>query len=69
MVDGTGPEIVAVLDDGRDGQEFQGIPGIKQENLRDLDWDGVLITMVDGYDAAEAALKALGVSDAEIWRL
>ena len=69
MVDGTGPEIVAVLEDGQDGREFHGIPAITQGHLDDLDWDGVLITSVDEYDAAEAALKELGVSDDAIWRL
>ena len=69
MVDGTGPEIVAVMDESEDGREFHGIPAIKQGQLGDVDWDGVLITTVDGYDAAEAALKGLGVAEEAIWRL
>ena len=69
MVDGTGPEIVGVLDESEDGQEFHGVPRIKREQLNDLAWDGVLITSVDGYDAAEAQLKDLGVQEEAIWRL
>ena len=47
IVDGTGPEMVAVLDEGQDGREFHGIPAVKQEHLQELDWDGVLITSGD----------------------
>ncbi len=69
MVDGAGPEIVAVLDEREDGQDFHGIPAIKRGHLQDLDWDGVLITTVDGYDAAEETLRRSGVQEEAIWRL
>ena len=58
-----------MLDDREDGHEFHGIPTARTSILRDLDWDGVLITAVDGYDAAEDALRKLGVAEEAIWRL
>ena len=57
MADGAGPEVVGVVDDAHSGREFHGVPGVKAHQLKDLEWDGVLITALDDFEGVEERLQ------------
>ncbi len=69
MADGAGPEVVGVVDDAHDGREFHGVPVVKSSQLKDLEWDGVLITALEDFEGAEERLRGVGVAQEAIWKL
>ena len=69
MVDGDGVAVVGVVDDAHGSGVFSGMPVVKSWELRDLAWDGVLITALEDFEGAEARLEELGVSQEAIWKL
>ena len=69
MVDGDGVTVVGVVDDAHGAGVFNGMPVVKSWELRDLAWDGVLITALEDFEGAEARLQKLGVSQEAIWKL
>ena len=46
-----------------------GAPVIKEAQVQDACWDGILITSLEGIEEAEAQLVQLGVSEDAIWTL
>jgi len=65
----NGIEIVGILDEGCEDQEFNGLPLLKAADLQHRSWDGVLITALENLDAAEQHLKKAGVTAAKVWKL
>jgi len=69
LADGKGIEVVGVVDDEYDGQDFQGVPLFKNEQLQDVMWDGILITTLEDLEKAEERLLDAGVALEAIWKL
>ena len=63
LTDFKGPEIVGVVDEGYEGYEghaFHGVPVLKEAQVQDACWDGVLITALEEIEEAESQLVQLG---------
>ena len=69
MVNGEGVEVVGVVDDAYEGREFHGMVVVKGLQLKELKWDGVLITTLNRLDEAEERLRDFGVREKVIWKL
>jgi DNA-binding MarR family transcriptional regulator len=69
LVEGYGIEIVGVLDREYVGARFNGLPLLQGEDMRDEEWDGVLITALEDLDEVEAQLRDWGLPEEKIWRL
>ncbi|MDA0747514.1 MAG: winged helix-turn-helix transcriptional regulator [bacterium] len=69
MADQEAVEIIGVVDDAYDGQEFHGMPVIKSGQLPELVWDGVLITVLENIEEAEMRIHQAGVAQDVIWTL
>ena len=61
--------ILGIIDGDFDAQEFNGIPVIHPRKLNELQFDGVLITSLDGFEEAEYHLQNLSVAKEKIWKL
>ena len=64
-----GPEITGVIDDSYDEPDFHGVPVVLNEHLHSVEWDGVLVTVLEDIKEAEARLYELGVPEKAIWIL
>ena len=64
-----GIEVVAIADDGFDGDAFGGIPLVAEDTLDSPDWDGVLVTGLNDLDEADRRLRELGVPESKVWHL
>ena len=62
-----GIEVVGVL--AGDGDQLPGVPLMQSEDLRVVEWDGVLITALEELDGVEAQLRDWGLPENKIWRL
>jgi len=69
LVDGNGIEVVGVVDSQYAEDRFNGLPVLQSEDLEDVEWDGVLITALDGVEEVEAQLRDWGLPEERIWRL
>lgn len=62
-------EVVGILDEQCQDQQFGGLPLLKATDLKKLKWDGVLITALDNLGRAESYLGQAGVAANRIWKL
>lgn len=69
LVDGNGIEVVGVVDHGFDEDRFDGLLMLQGEDLGELEWDGLLITALEGLEEVEAQLRDWGLPEERIWRL
>ena len=69
LVQGNGIEVVGVLDCDSEEREFGGVPIVDENGLDDLEWDGMLITALDGLDAVDRQIVELGLLESKVWRL
>ena len=69
LVDGNGIEVVGIVDDGFGEDRFDGVSVLHGEDLGELEWDGLLITALEGLEEAEAQLRDWGLPEERIWRL
>jgi DNA-binding MarR family transcriptional regulator len=69
MVDGYGIEVVGVIDRNFIQTRYNGLPGLDSEDLREIEWDGVLISALEGLEEVEAHLRDWGIAEEQIWRL
>ncbi|MBI3252228.1 MAG: winged helix-turn-helix transcriptional regulator [Candidatus Omnitrophica bacterium] len=65
----NGIEVIGILDEHYQDQEFSGLPLLKAADLQKDEWDGVLITALENLDQAERYLKEAGVTAAKVWKL
>jgi DNA-binding MarR family transcriptional regulator len=64
-----GIEVVAIVDDSFDSDVFSGVPLVSEEELKTLELDGVLITVLNDLDIADLRLRELGVPESKVWHL
>ena len=69
LVQGSGIEVVGVIDRNSLESEFEGLPLLSPNSLNSLKWNGVLITVLDDLEATEIWLGKCGIAEAKIWRL
>ncbi len=69
IVNGEPVEVVGVVDDEFEGQEFHGVPVVKSGQMGDLEWEGILITDPDDLDGIEKRLEGMKVPTKAVWRL
>ncbi len=69
VVHQDGIEVVAVADDGFDGEAFGGVPLVSEQELKTLVLDGVLITVLNDLDVADLRLRELEVPESKVWHL
>ena len=69
LVGGNGIRVVGVFDDHYGEPEFQGVPVVDSEKLRELEWDGMLVTALDDIDRLDGQKDQLGIPDSKVWRL
>jgi DNA-binding MarR family transcriptional regulator len=60
-------EIVGIVDASCVGQNFQEVPIISQDEILGQEWDGLLITALDGLDVIEQELYDLSIPQNVIW--
>ncbi len=65
----NGIEVIGILDEHYQDQEFSGLPLLKAADLQGLAWDGVLITALENLDRAEHYLEEAGVAATKVWKL
>jgi len=68
-VNRNGIEVVGVLDQGYANDKYAGLPVLQVEQLKQVAWDGLLITSLEELDEVEAQLRDWGLPDERIWRL
>ena len=69
LVEVYGIEVVGVLDSGYEDRFFEGVPLVQGEDLRVMEWDGVLISALNDLEQVEAELCDWGLPNERIWRL
>ena len=69
LAGGNGIRVVGVLDDDYGEPGFQGVPVVDGEKLRDLEWDGMLVTDLDDIQRLDSRMAQLGIPDSKVWRL
>ena len=69
IVNGKPIEVVGVVDDEYEGREFHGVPVMKSRQLKDLQWEGILITGLGDFEVVEENLVKMEVSRDAIWTL
>ena len=69
LVGGNGIRVNGVVDERCEMSEFGGVPVIEASRLKDLKWDGVLITAFDDLDGVEEQLAKAGIASNKVWRL
>lgn len=62
-------EVVGILDEHYQDQEFDGLPLLKAADLQRQAWDGVLITALENLDKAERYLEEAGIAATKVWKL
>ena len=62
-------EVVAIADENSDSDAFAGVPLVSELGLRFLEWDGVLITVLNELDDAAERLTELGIHESKVWHL
>ena len=68
-VEDSGIEIVGVLDWESDVVLYEGLPILRGDDLKTLEWDGVLITTLDDAEAFDRRLRSMGLPDSKVWHL
>ena len=70
LVDEHGIEVIGVVDESLvEGERFNGLPALQNGDLGEVEWDGVLITALEGLEDLEAQLRDWGLPEDQIWRL
>jgi DNA-binding MarR family transcriptional regulator len=69
LVEGSCLEVVGVIDKQLVEDEFCGLPVLGDESLREVEWDGVLITVLEGVAEVEEKLFDVGILEERVWRL
>ena len=62
-------EVVAIADENSDSDAFAGVPLVSELGLRFLEWDWVLITVLNELDDAAERLTELGIHESKVWHL
>ena len=61
--------VMGVLDEGYEGDEFNGTQGVRKEDLKEMSWDGVLVTTLEDLEDVEEQLRCLGIPKEDVWLL
>ena len=69
QMEASGLEVAGVVDDGRRGTLFHGVPVISGAELSREQVDAVLITVLDEVEDAEVQLRAAGWDAGRVWRV
>ena len=69
QVSENGIEVVGMLDKGYEEADFDGVPVLQEEDLKVLEWDGLLITALEDLEELEEDLGAMELPDKKIWQL
>ena len=62
-------EVIGVFDDQYGQNQFALAPILQADELRQTEWDVILITALDNLDAVETDLLNIGLPADRIWRL
>ena len=62
-------KVIGVLDDNCVDNSYHGVAIIEAEDLLHMEWDGILITNLEGLDVIDAQLCDMGVPENRVWRL
>lgn len=63
------PRVVGIADDDVGSEEHQGVQVFRVSELNAIEWDGILITALDGVNEAEQRLLESGISQDRILTL
>ena len=69
LVECNGIEVVGIVDQDHPTTSFAGQPLMSIKKLESIEWDGVLITALDGLEELESSLRNQGLDEESIWRL
>jgi DNA-binding MarR family transcriptional regulator len=69
LVERNGIEVIGVVDSGFPEDRFDGCPLLESDELGEMEWDGILITALEGLEQIEVQLCDWGVAEERIWRL
>ena len=69
LVERNGIEVVGIVDQDHPTTSFAGQPLMSIKKLESIEWDGVLITALDGLEELESSLRNQGLDEESIWRL
>lgn len=67
LVDSEDIEIVGIFDVSYSEREYHGVCILNENQLCQVEWDGLLITTLDNLDEVELNLRQIGVSPKNIW--
>lgn len=62
-------EIIGVLDDNYEEDECYGLPVVRSKQLKSIELDIVLVSVLEGIDDADAQLLSFGIHSNAIWHL
>jgi DNA-binding MarR family transcriptional regulator len=69
LVVGTGIEVVGVIERDTVIDSFGDLPVLVSADLKEVEWDGILITALEGLEEVEAELCDWGLPEDRIWHL
>ena len=69
LVEDYSIEVIGVVDGKCTDDRFDGLSLLQGEVLKNVEWDGVLITALEGLEDIEIQLRYWGVPEERIWRL
>ena len=69
QVAGSGIDVVGIFDEDFQGRNFSGAPILTESGLRQINWDGMLITALEDFDDLESRLAQMNLPESMIWRL
>ena len=69
LVGGYGIEVIGVIDSNFTDSKYNGASVVLSEDLGEMEWDGILITALEGLEDVETKLRDRGVLEERIWRL
>ena len=69
QVEGSGIDVVGILDEDFQGTDFSGTPVLDESGMKRIECDGILITALDDFDELELRLGQMKLPESKIWRL
>ena len=69
LVDGTGIEVVGVIDRDAAANSIDDLQTRNKADLMESEWDGIMITALEELEEVETQLRNLGLPEDRIWRL
>jgi len=69
LMDKHEAKVIGILDDKYADSSYHGVVIVEAEDLLHIEWDGILITDLEGLEIIDAQLCDMGVSEDRIWRL